>query len=204
MAVELRLQGEEAGEHRPGELEGLEANWKLSHVAGEEVELTKAMGVEETQGRLQNGRQTTTSFTARMQSERERGRGCLAGAQLRGGGRVSVGGLQKRLGRVGEWLGNVLPWAHPWRRARAVRGTVPIGGAHGTERAASEQAVSADAWGPRNKERGGHAREGSWCRELGPIVQRERAGTRGRGLATGGAQLSGRGKRARGRLAGAV
>ena len=66
MAVELRLQGEEAGENRPGEPEGLEANRKLSHVAGEEVELTKAMGVEETQGRLQNGRQTTASFTARV------------------------------------------------------------------------------------------------------------------------------------------
>jgi hypothetical protein len=33
-------------------------------------------------------------------------------------------------------------------------GTVPTGGAHGTEIAVSEWVVSADAWGLRNRERG--------------------------------------------------
>jgi hypothetical protein len=55
------------------------------------------------------------------------------GAQLSGGGRVSVGGLQKRLRRVGAWSGNERSWAHPRWRARAARGggggTVPTGGA---------------------------------------------------------------------------
>jgi hypothetical protein len=53
--VELRLQGEEAGERGPGELEGLGANRKTSHVAGEEAELTEATGMAETQRQLQNG-----------------------------------------------------------------------------------------------------------------------------------------------------
>jgi hypothetical protein len=65
------------------------------------------------------------------------------GAQLSGGGRVSVGGLQKRLRRVGAWSGNERSWAHPRWRARAARGggggPVPTGGAHGRE-SASEQA----------------------------------------------------------------
>jgi hypothetical protein len=72
----------------------------MSHVAGEEVELTEATSAVETQWRRQNGRRTTASFTARAQSERE-GEGARLGAQLSEGGRVWVGGLQKRLGRVG-------------------------------------------------------------------------------------------------------
>jgi hypothetical protein len=48
------------------------------------------------------------------QSERE-GEGVRLRAQLRRGGRVSVGGLQKRLGRVGAWPRNVRSWARSWR-----------------------------------------------------------------------------------------
>jgi hypothetical protein len=73
-ATELRLQGEEAGERGPGEPAGLGANRKMSHVAGEEAELTEATGVAETQQRPQNGRRTTASFTARAQNERDRAR----------------------------------------------------------------------------------------------------------------------------------
>jgi hypothetical protein len=41
-------------------------------------------------------------------------------------------------------------------------GTVPTGGAHGTERAVSEWAVSAYARGPRDREREEVTREGTW------------------------------------------
>jgi hypothetical protein len=98
--AELRLQGEEASEREPGELVGLGANRKTSHVAGKEAELTEATGAAETQRRPQNGRWTTMSFMARAQSERERARVLGWGATERGG-LVSVGRLQKRLGRVG-------------------------------------------------------------------------------------------------------
>jgi hypothetical protein len=67
--MELRLQGEEAGEHGPGEPEVLGAHQKVSHVAGEGAELTEATDIAETQRRPQNGRQTTTSF---MGARRER------------------------------------------------------------------------------------------------------------------------------------
>ena len=40
--AELRLYGEKACEHGPGETEGLGANQRVSHVAGEDVELTEA------------------------------------------------------------------------------------------------------------------------------------------------------------------
>jgi hypothetical protein len=56
---------ENAGEHEPDEPEGSGANRKMSHVAGEEMELTEAAGTTETQWRPQNGRQTKASFTAR-------------------------------------------------------------------------------------------------------------------------------------------
>jgi hypothetical protein len=70
-------------------------------------------------------------------------------------------------------------------------GTVPISGAHRTERATSEWAVSTDARGPWGRERRGHTREGSWCRQLGPTGQREgERGAHGRGLTpTGGDHL---------------
>jgi hypothetical protein len=44
---------------------------------------------------------------SRAERERE-GEGARLQAQLSGGGRVSVGGLQKRLGRMGAWLENTL------------------------------------------------------------------------------------------------
>jgi hypothetical protein len=56
---------ENIGEHEPGEPEGSGANRKMSHVAGEEMELTEAAGAAETQWWLQNGRRTKASFTAR-------------------------------------------------------------------------------------------------------------------------------------------
>jgi hypothetical protein len=45
----LRLHGEDAVEHGPGEPEGLGANRRISHVAGEEAELTEVAGAAETQ-----------------------------------------------------------------------------------------------------------------------------------------------------------
>jgi hypothetical protein len=47
----LRLHGEDADERRPGEPEGLGANRRMSHAAGEEAELTEAAGATETQRR---------------------------------------------------------------------------------------------------------------------------------------------------------
>ena len=44
-AVELRLHGEEVDERGPGKPKGLGANQKVSHVAGEEAELTEATDV---------------------------------------------------------------------------------------------------------------------------------------------------------------
>jgi hypothetical protein len=64
MAAKLRLQGEEAGELGPGKLEGMGANRMMSHIAGEEADLTEATSATETQRRPQNGRWTTASFTA--------------------------------------------------------------------------------------------------------------------------------------------
>jgi hypothetical protein len=40
--VGLWLHGENAGEHGPGETEGLGANQRVSRVAGEEAKLTEA------------------------------------------------------------------------------------------------------------------------------------------------------------------
>jgi hypothetical protein len=52
--AELRLQGEEADERGPCEPEGLGANRKMSHVAGEEAELTEAT----TRQKLNDGHKT--------------------------------------------------------------------------------------------------------------------------------------------------
>ena len=43
MAVETRLHGEKFDERQPREIEGLGANQRVSRVAGEEAELTRAM-----------------------------------------------------------------------------------------------------------------------------------------------------------------
>jgi hypothetical protein len=62
---------------------------------------------------------------------------------------------------------------------RRFGGTVPTGGAHRIERAASERVVSADAQGPHDREIGGYAR---W--ELAPTARSHRV-ARGRGGARG-------------------
>jgi hypothetical protein len=72
--VELRLQGEEAGERGPGELEVLGANQEVSHVVGEGTDLTEATSVAETEWRLQNGRQTTMELHGHARRARERAR----------------------------------------------------------------------------------------------------------------------------------
>jgi hypothetical protein len=54
---------------------------------------------------------------------------------------------------------------------------VLTGGAHGTERAASEWAVSADVWGSWDRERGWHARVGGADSSVPPGSEREREGS---------------------------
>jgi hypothetical protein len=49
MVAGLRLHGEDASERGLGEPEGLGANWRMSHAAGEEAELTEVAGTIETQ-----------------------------------------------------------------------------------------------------------------------------------------------------------
>jgi hypothetical protein len=131
---------------------------------------------------------------ARAQSETE-GEGARLRAQLSGGGRVSVCGLQKRLGRVGAWQGNAQSWARPRRRARAVRGeTVPTGGAHGTKRVGERMVSRADERGPWDSER-----RSACAKETGTGQREGEKGAHGRGLApTGGDHLSEGGERARG------
>jgi hypothetical protein len=137
----------------------------VSRAADEEAELTEATSATETQRRLQNERRTTVSgggaSWARSQSERE-GKGARLSAQLSGEGRVSVGGVQKRLGAWGRGQktrgrGRV----HGRERGR-FGGTVLTGGAHGTERDSERTSGWANERGLRIIERGGRAREGSW------------------------------------------
>jgi hypothetical protein len=68
-----------------------------------------------------------------------------------------------------------------------VKGAVPIGRADGTERAASERAVSTDAWGPRDRERRARARGVGADSSVPPARERERGcvgvGADRRGLA---------------------
>jgi hypothetical protein len=92
----LRLHEEDASEREPGELEGLGANWRMSHTAGKEPELTEATDMARARQRPQNKRRTTACGSrapwACAQSERG-GEGARLRAQLSGGGRVSVGRL---------------------------------------------------------------------------------------------------------------
>jgi hypothetical protein len=110
----------------------------------------------------------------RAQIERE-GEGAQLRAQLSGGGRASVGGLQKRLGRVGVWPESARSWARPRWRALVIRGDGSDGGAHGTERErASEWALALMS------EAHGSTREGVRVRmSLAPTSQPHRA-ARGR------------------------
>jgi hypothetical protein len=114
-------------------------------------------------GHRTGGRPQRASRT-RAQSERE-GEGARLRAQLSGGGRVSVCGLQKRLGRVGAWPGNARSWVRPWRRART-------GGAQGTDKAGERMGSRADERGPRDSEIR-RACGGNRRRQVGPTGQRE-------------------------------
>jgi hypothetical protein len=161
--AELWLQGEEAGGRGLGEPKGLGANRKMSHVAGEKAELTKATGVAETQQRPQNWRWTTASFTTRVQSERERERARVLGWGATERGWASECGRAPEKARVhGVWPRNTLSWAHPRWRAQAVRGGWfrQAGPTEQRERRANGR--SALTRGARGTERGGHAHEGSW------------------------------------------
>jgi hypothetical protein len=76
-------------------------------------------------------------------------------------------------------------------------GTVPTGKAHGTERAASEWAVSTDARGLRDRERGGRARG-----ELAPTARSHRAARGREGNVRARASADRRGVAVRGRVGG--
>ena len=70
-AAELRLQGEEAGEHRSGELEVLGANQEVSHIAGEGAELTEATDATDARRRPRNSGEPSAEFHGRMCRARE-------------------------------------------------------------------------------------------------------------------------------------
>jgi hypothetical protein len=59
---ELRLHGEKAGEHGPGETERLEANQRVSCVDGDEAELTEATNATDDRRWPRNERWTTTEL----------------------------------------------------------------------------------------------------------------------------------------------
>jgi hypothetical protein len=153
-SLRLRLHGENAGERGSVEPEGLGANRRMSHTAGEEAELIKATDMARGRWQLQNERRTTVSGGrapwACAQNERE-GEGARLRAQLSGGWWVSVDGVQKRLGRVGVWLKNARPWVRPRWRAQVIRGD-------GSKRR-----------GPRNREGAGE-RTSLYTDELGPRI----------------------------------
>jgi hypothetical protein len=99
---------------------------------------------------------------------------------------VSVFGLEKRARACGGVAGkHAVVCASMTESASGSGGTVPTGGAHGTERAVERTGNRADEQGPRDREnarmRGGNSR-----RQVGPTGQREgereRDGTDRRGL----------------------
>jgi hypothetical protein len=98
--VELRRR---TGERGPRETEGEGANRGVSRVAGDKAKLTNATNTARARRRPKNGRETTANSGGaswvHAQSERG-GEGAWLRAQLSGEGQVSVGGLQKKLGRV--------------------------------------------------------------------------------------------------------
>ena len=79
--AELRLYGEKACEHGPGETEGLGANQRVSHVAGEDVELTEATDAADARRRPRNRRRITTELHERACKARE-SKGVRMRAQL--------------------------------------------------------------------------------------------------------------------------
>jgi hypothetical protein len=168
--AELRWGRERTCERGPRETEGEGANRGVSWVTSDEAKLTEVTDTARARRRPQNGHETTANdggaSWVRALSERE-GEGARLGVQLSGGGRVSVAGLQKRLGRVGAWPGNARSWVH-----------------HGEER----RRFGGDSSGrqdPRNRER-------EWASERASVLT---SGARGTAL-TGGDCLSGRSGRA--------
>jgi hypothetical protein len=108
--AELRLYGEKACERRSGETEGLGANQRVSHIAGEDAELTEATGTPDAQRRPRNRRRITTELHGRVRKARERERereskGVRMRVQLSKGKRVSGCGLQKSAGARGGVAG---------------------------------------------------------------------------------------------------
>jgi hypothetical protein len=77
-AAEVQLHEEKAGERGLGETEGLGANQRVSHVAGEEAKLTEATDMADARRWPRNGRRIKVELHRRAQSERERERGCSA------------------------------------------------------------------------------------------------------------------------------
>jgi hypothetical protein len=77
----LRLHGEDAGEHGPGELERLGANQEVSRVACEGAKLTEATDTTDTRRQSRNGGDPSAEFHGCAQSERE-GEGARLRAQL--------------------------------------------------------------------------------------------------------------------------
>jgi hypothetical protein len=108
--------------------------------------------------RLNGGRRTCDGASwARSQSERE-GEGARLCVQLSGEGRVSVGGLHKRLGHVGRGRkmhgrGRIHGGGHG-----RFGGTVLTDGTHRSARPSERTGGWADEQGPRGRERGTHAR----------------------------------------------
>jgi hypothetical protein len=77
MVVGLRLHGKDSGERGPHELEVLGTNRGVFRAADEEVELTEAVGAEETRRRPQNEQRSTKrgdgASWVHAQGGRERG-----------------------------------------------------------------------------------------------------------------------------------
>jgi hypothetical protein len=76
--VGLQLHGENAGERRPGEIEGLGANQRVSRVAGEGAELTEASDAADARRRPQNDGGASSELHGRVRRARERERGSSA------------------------------------------------------------------------------------------------------------------------------
>jgi hypothetical protein len=126
--AKLRRCRERTCERGPREIEGKGANRKVSQVTRDGAKLTKATDTararrrpQKEHGTMTNGDGPRRASQACAQSETEE-EGARLRAQLSGGGRVSVCGLQKRLGRVGAWSGNARLWARPRCRVRAFWG----------------------------------------------------------------------------------
>jgi hypothetical protein len=78
--AETRLHGENSGEHKPRELEGMGANQRVSRVAGEEAELTGTMDTTGARRRPRNGRRTMTVLHGCTRGAIERCEGVCLGA----------------------------------------------------------------------------------------------------------------------------